>query len=79
MDDNELRDNVGVLHTDHVEETLAELQQLVREHEVALQRVSKFVASSIDDPITHSCRSRRGCHRQVANATGMGLKHHLVL
>ncbi|KAK8095437.1 hypothetical protein PG999_013459 [Apiospora kogelbergensis] len=37
MDDNELRDGVGPLHAGHVEETLAELQQLVREHEVALQ------------------------------------------
>ncbi|KAK7969757.1 hypothetical protein PG988_008830 [Apiospora saccharicola] len=38
MSDNELRDDVGALHAGHVKETLAELQQLVKEHEVALQR-----------------------------------------
>ncbi|KAK8089554.1 hypothetical protein PG997_004515 [Apiospora hydei] len=38
MDDNELRDDVGAFHAGHVEDTLAELQQLVREHEMALQR-----------------------------------------
>ncbi|KAK8139908.1 hypothetical protein PG984_001031 [Apiospora sp. TS-2023a] len=38
MSDNELRDDVGALHAGHVKETLAELHQLVKGHELALQR-----------------------------------------
>lgn len=53
MSDGELRDNVGALHASRVEETLAELQQLMREHEVALQRVWWFVTSSVGDRVTH--------------------------
>ncbi|KAK6865825.1 hypothetical protein PG995_002353 [Apiospora arundinis] len=71
MDDNDLRDDVGILHTDHVEGTLVELQQLVRDHEAALQRARMSSASLQRDRYgpEASLGVMRAAYEELATAT----------